>query len=78
MSGNLYQQPQSIREIVKKIESNDWVLPNIQRKFVWDKERICMLFDSILQGYPIGTLMIWKVLGKTADQYKFSTFLRDY
>ncbi len=78
MSGNLYQQPQSIREIVKKIESNDWVLPNIQRKFVWDKERICMLFDSILQGYPIGTLMIWKVLGKTADQYKFFTFLRDY
>lgn len=78
MSGNLYQQPQSIRDIVKRIESNDWVLPNIQRKFVWDKERICMLFDSIMQGYPIGTLMIWKVLGKTVNQYKFFTFLRDY
>ncbi len=35
-------------------------LPAIQRPFVWKKEQIELLFDSIMREYPIGTLLVWK------------------
>lgn len=34
------------------------VLPMIQRGFVWKPEQIIELWDSLLQGMPIGTLMV--------------------
>ncbi|MCG8603435.1 DUF262 domain-containing protein, partial [bacterium] len=34
-------------------------LPAIQRSFVWEEDRICMLFDSILRNFPIGAATIW-------------------
>lgn len=35
-------------------------LPTIQREFVWDAEDIKELLDSIINGYPIGAIIIWK------------------
>lgn len=73
-----YQQPKNIRSILSSIESSEWLLPNIQRKFVWDKEKICNLFDSIMRGYPIGTFMVWLVKNKTLDSTNFFKFLQNY
>jgi Protein of unknown function DUF262 len=36
------------------------VLPDIQRDFVWDRDQIRLLFDSLLKGYPFGALLIWE------------------
>ena len=57
-------QRQTIRRIVGALNNPDddggfW-LPNIQRPFVWDEDKICRLFDSILREYPISTLLVWK------------------
>ena len=55
----------AIRGIVRQINDPDgdggglW-LPNIQRSFVWSEEQICRLFDSLMQRYPINTVMFWK------------------
>lgn len=54
----------TIKKIVTFLNNSDedggfW-LPNIQRNFVWSKEQICRLFDSILREYPISTLLVWK------------------
>lgn len=73
-----YQQPRTIRDVIQDVSQNKWILPNIQRKFVWDKERICDLFDSIMRHYPIGTFMIWKVKGDLIHKTKFFTFLQHY
>ena len=74
-----YQQPETIKNIISKIGDKEWVLPGIQRKYVWDKERILNLFDSILQGYPIGTLMVWKISDKeVVKKIHFYEFLQDY
>ena len=51
----------SIREL---IDDYNLIMPDIQREFVWDEERICKLFDSILRGYPIGNFLIWKINGR--------------
>ncbi|MGL4850373.1 MAG: GmrSD restriction endonuclease domain-containing protein [Clostridium sp.] len=56
------------------IEQGGFWLPNIQRNFVWSEEQIIKLFDSIMRGYPIGTLMIWK----TNQKVKFRRFVSEF
>lgn len=74
-----FYEDKTIAEAIKKIDEKKWVLPTIQRKFVWDKDRICNLFDSLLSGYPIGTLMLWKITKKELfNQLNFFTFLQNY
>ena len=74
-----YQPAETIRSIINKIDTREWILPSIQRKFVWDTDRIENLFDSIMQGYPIGTLMVWKVTSKeTIKKIGFYNFLQNY
>jgi hypothetical protein len=38
-----------------------WFLPALQREFVWDAERICNIFDSLMRTYPISALLLWEV-----------------
>ena len=37
-----------------------YAIPQLQRNYVWDKNRVCMLFDSIYNHYPIGVSLVWK------------------
>ena len=67
-----------IRDVVTSVESSEWILPTFQRKFVWDQEQICDLFDSIMRSYPISTFMLWKVNKDTASQNNFYKFITDY
>jgi hypothetical protein len=41
-------------------ESPYLYIPSIQRQFVWDTEDIKELIDSIINGYPIGSVIIWE------------------
>lgn len=34
-------------------------MPRFQRKLRWKASDVCLLFDSIYRGYPIGTLLMW-------------------
>ena len=78
MSGK-YQKQLTIMEVIEKLNCKQWVLPNIQRRFVWDAERIVNLFDSILQGYPIGSFMVWKTTSeKTIREMQFFSFIQNY
>ncbi len=68
----------TISVIMEKANSNVICLPSIQRQFVWGASQIEMLFDSIYQGYPIGTFLIWNVKKEDVNAYKFYYLLRDY
>ncbi|MCB8817384.1 DUF262 domain-containing protein [Desulfosporosinus shakirovi] len=50
-----YQTALTINEIVKEIHSKKYLLPAIQREFVWDTYQIEMLFDSLMRDYPISS-----------------------
>jgi len=39
------------------------VLPDIQRSFIWNREQIYGLYDSLFRGYPIGHFLFWKAIG---------------
>src|SRR6202043_2654909 len=50
----------SIRDLLKHIESDELVLPEIQRDFVWTPKSVMKLFDSLFRGMPIGHILVWK------------------
>lgn len=45
--------------ILDKILSGEFAIPEFQRDFVWDKRQMMNLFDSIIKGYPIGSIILW-------------------
>lgn len=64
--------PMKICDLVK--DGANLILPAIQRKFVWEEEKICNLFTSVMNKYPIGTLLTWEVSGKTINNDKTISF----
>lgn len=74
-----YEKAISIREAIDSINNRDFLLPAIQRKFVWSSHQICVLFDSIMRGYPINTFMMWEIkCDKIKNEYKFYEFLKSF
>ncbi len=55
--GSGFAKPITIKVAVDSIDNNDYLLPAIQRKFVWDSYQVEMLFDSIMCEYPINSFM---------------------
>lgn len=68
----------TIKQVVEKIGNNEIYLPAIQRKFVWKQKQTEKLFDSIQQGYPIGTFLFWFINRPHIDNYVFYKFLQNY
>ena len=50
----------SINAILGLIEAEDFVIPEIQRPFVWKKSQVRDLIDSLYNGYPTGYIITWK------------------
>jgi len=64
----------NIISLLNKIKDNEIVLPGIQRDFVWSKEKIVKLLDSIMRGYPIGITLLWE----TYNDIQYRSFEKDY
>ena len=76
-----FQTPLTIRAVIENIDGRNYLLPAIQREFVWGPEQVIKLFDSLMKDYTIGTFLFWDVkkdkvkkLGPvfTRAQYPFS------
>lgn len=67
-----------VSKILEGIHSSQYVLPAIQREFVWKTDQIEKLFDSLMRGYPIGAFLFWKVEAEQAANYAFYDFITDY
>jgi hypothetical protein len=63
-------KPESLFSIVGRINQTLF-LPHIQRPFVWEEDQMLRLFDSLMRGYPIQTLLFWR----TKDQIKPRRFM---
>ena len=74
----MYQQGGTIKSALDKIASNEYVLPAIQREFVWKPEQICRLFDSVMQGYPFGEFLFWRIESERSADYRYYGFVREY
>lgn len=50
----------SVSAILGLIEAGQFVIPEIQRPFVWKKAQVRDLIDSLYNGYPTGYIITWK------------------
>jgi len=69
---------EKIKDVIEKIDRGEYILPAIQREFVWKSDQIEKLFDSIMRGYPISSFLYWRVDSKTLDDFDFYKFLKNY
>ena len=50
----------SISGVLGLIETKQFVIPEIQRPFVWKRSQVRDLIDSLYNGYPTGYIITWK------------------
>ena len=74
----MYQTGDTIQKTLDEIQRHELVLPAIQREFVWRPEQIYRLFDSLMQGYPFGTFLYWRVEPENSGKFNFYDFVLDY
>lgn len=73
-----FQTPLTINEVIGKIHTKKYLLPSIQREFVWSTNQITKLFDSLMRDYPINAFLFWEVAKDKLNEFMFYEFLRDY
>jgi hypothetical protein len=50
---------QKITGLARRVVDGEIRLPKFQREFVWSKQQVLDLLDSIARGYPIGSFLLW-------------------
>jgi len=55
-----------ISTILDHVDSGHMALPEFQRGYVWNRDQVRGLFDSLYKGHPIGGLLVWVTESKTA------------
>lgn len=56
----------TIEELLRKLKSCEWQIPEFQREFVWSVGDVISLVNSILCARPIGMATIWEQPDDTA------------
>ena len=52
-----------VQTLMTEVNSGKYFLPSFQRRWEWDEDDIKDLIDSIINNYPIGTIILWKPSG---------------
>ena len=55
-----------ISTILDHIDSGHMALPEFQRGYVWNRDQVRGLFDSLYRRHPVGGLLVWATESKTA------------
>lgn len=56
-----------ISTLLDHIDSGHMALPEFQRGYVWNRDQVRGLFDSLYRRHPIGGLLVWATESKTAS-----------
>jgi Protein of unknown function DUF262 len=49
-----------ISQLAQRVLTGDILLPRFQRDFIWPRDKILGLLDSIARNYPIGSILLWQ------------------
>ncbi len=55
-----------ISTILDHIDSGHMALPEFQRGYVWNRDQVRGLFDSLYRRHPVGGLLVWATESKSA------------
>ncbi|MDE0056043.1 MAG: DUF262 domain-containing protein, partial [Gammaproteobacteria bacterium] len=57
-----------ISNVLDFIDSGDMALPEFQRGYVWSRDQVRGLFESLYRRHPVGGLLVWVTESKSADR----------
>jgi uncharacterized protein with ParB-like and HNH nuclease domain len=66
-----------ISDVINEIEEEKFVLPVIQRRLVWDEEKMELLFDTLLKGDSFGGVMVIEEEKGSKPLFNYRTFTKD-
>jgi hypothetical protein len=58
----------TVRKLVGRVSTGEIRVPPFQRPLRWSSDDVVKLFDSILKGYPIGSLLFWRHAFDATDE----------
>lgn len=63
---NIYKPERlALHDLIGKATGGDGgatiLIPDLQRPFVWTPNQVTKLIDSLIRGWPFGTLLMWKI-----------------
>lgn len=74
-----FQTPLTIKKAIEHIDKREFLLPAIQREFVWNTYDIELLFDSLMCDFPINSFLFWKVDSEQNKRhYQYYQFLTKF
>lgn len=73
-----FVEPITIKEAIDNVHKKNYLLPAIQREFVWSTDQIERLFDSLMRDYPISSFLFWEVDKQNISNFQFYEFVREY
>ena len=56
-----------VSTILDQIDDGRMVLPTFQRGYVWKREQVRGLMDSLYRGHPVGSLLVWVTPSDNVD-----------
>jgi len=68
----------SIRRLVDYASGGELDIPEFQREFIWTKDQVKDLLDSLIKGYPIGFLLIWDLNEYTYGKHVFDQRTKEW
>ena len=67
----------SVKNIIRDIKENIIVLPVIQRRLVWQEEKMELLFNSLLRGNSFGSIICIEEEKGEKPLFAYREFTRD-
>ena len=62
-------QVQNLQQIIEDIQRGGLLIPRFQRLFQWTDDQRLTLLQSIREGLPIGSILVWRT-----TEHKLDTF----
>jgi hypothetical protein len=56
----VFEQEMNIERLIDYAETEKLWIPEFQRPFVWDKNQIRLLIDSLFHNYTISSILLWE------------------
>jgi len=56
-----------VSTILDHIDSGHMALPEFQRGYVWNRDQVRGLMDSLYRRHPVGSLLVWATESETAE-----------
>lgn len=68
----------TIEDLLRMAEDGLFAIPNIQRPYVWSPAQLARYVDSLLHGWPCGSLLLWQTNKESQNIFGTRTFVRQH